>query len=461
MQYLHYAPRSEDAAAGRRGVPRQGPGGPDIFGHLWTSWDDFVALRVNLGAYAGSSVQRTVRAGPTRPSRPGTSWGILGSARQCVECVAGDGAAIRVGVRDDVGARKRPKHGANQRGRASVQAAPTTVAHRDDSRLRVRPRRCLIATPDRATQRWEIDPRADGFPAATSPMRERQLAGAPPARSRVCPLASDQNSMSSPDRSPNRLPVKAGPVPDKLTIWPVDDGRYGLDATFRAHRATSVPSTINRSCSDAESPIPSARNSAADGRSASDLSAPSTWRPLCQRSSTEPPTKQSRGIYRGCRRRTALGPCEPPGVADDAFLRMDAASLRRRATPFVANHASRVEPAHACFRDCIGAAWRPLTVAPCSAGGERCVCGAASPGHPREGGQAPDHSAAADALPLEAALLQLDTDFELHRLSHGPAMQRSRALRRDECSSSRLFLKRFAAGPSCSLVGASLVTCPW
>jgi hypothetical protein len=32
------------------------------------------------------------------------------------------------------------------------------------------------------------------------------------------------------------LPTKAGPVPDRLTIWPVDDGRYGLDATF--HGAT-------------------------------------------------------------------------------------------------------------------------------------------------------------------------------------------------------------------------------
>ena len=30
----------------------------------------------------------------------------------------------------------------------------------------------------------------------------------------------------------------------------------------------------------------------------------------------------------------------------------------------VANHASRVGPADACFRDCIGAAWKPLTVAP-------------------------------------------------------------------------------------------------
>jgi hypothetical protein len=28
------------------------------------------------------------------------------------------------------------------------------------------------------------------------------------------------------------LPIRAGPVPDRLTIWPVDDGRYGLDATF-------------------------------------------------------------------------------------------------------------------------------------------------------------------------------------------------------------------------------------
>lgn len=29
------------------------------------------------------------------------------------------------------------------------------------------------------------------------------------------------------------LPVHAGPVPDRLSIWPVDDGRYGLDATFQ------------------------------------------------------------------------------------------------------------------------------------------------------------------------------------------------------------------------------------
>jgi hypothetical protein len=29
------------------------------------------------------------------------------------------------------------------------------------------------------------------------------------------------------------LPTQAGPVPDRMTIWPTDDGRYGLDATFQ------------------------------------------------------------------------------------------------------------------------------------------------------------------------------------------------------------------------------------
>ena len=67
----------------------------------------------------------------------------------------------------------------------------------------------------------------------------------------------------------------------------------------------------------------------------------------------------------------------------------------------------------------------------------RNVCAAPlAPGHPREGGQAPDRTPAADALPLEAALLHLDTDFELHRPRTAPAMERSRARRRDEWSSS-------------------------
>jgi hypothetical protein len=27
--------------------------------------------------------------------------------------------------------------------------------------------------------------------------------------------------------------IPAGPVADRLTLWPVDDGRYGLDAVFQ------------------------------------------------------------------------------------------------------------------------------------------------------------------------------------------------------------------------------------
>jgi len=29
------------------------------------------------------------------------------------------------------------------------------------------------------------------------------------------------------------LDLPVGPVPDRLTLWPVDDGRYGLDAVFQ------------------------------------------------------------------------------------------------------------------------------------------------------------------------------------------------------------------------------------
>jgi hypothetical protein len=51
-----------------------------------------------------------------------------------------------------------------------------------------------------------------------------------PAPLKAAESTADVRSMSSG----SNLPVKAGPVPDKLTIGPVDDGRYGLDATFQA-----------------------------------------------------------------------------------------------------------------------------------------------------------------------------------------------------------------------------------
>ncbi len=44
--------------------------------------------------------------------------------------------------------------------------------------------------------------------------------------------SSSTDALTAPD---GQLPAEfqAGPVPDKLSIWPMDDGRYGLDATFQ------------------------------------------------------------------------------------------------------------------------------------------------------------------------------------------------------------------------------------
>lgn len=86
-----------------------------------------------------------------------------------------------------------------------------------------------MATTGRATERWlSIRPRLPqrgGHPLLTQATVGWHCVG---QLKRISP-ASDQSSMSSLER----LPVKAGPVPDKLTIRPVDDGRYGLHATFQ------------------------------------------------------------------------------------------------------------------------------------------------------------------------------------------------------------------------------------
>jgi hypothetical protein len=42
-----------------------------------------------------------------------------------------------------------------------------------------------------------------------------------------------RNDRSIPHQPVRHSACKAGPVPDSLTLWPVDDGRYGLDATFQ------------------------------------------------------------------------------------------------------------------------------------------------------------------------------------------------------------------------------------
>ncbi len=41
---------------------------------------------------------------------------------------------------------------------------------------------------------------------------------------------------ASSDATPvtiSSLPTQVGPVPDRMMIWPMDDGSYGLDASFQ------------------------------------------------------------------------------------------------------------------------------------------------------------------------------------------------------------------------------------
>jgi hypothetical protein len=79
--------------------------------------------RLTLRAATGCRHRHSVRALSVSVSGAGTSWDILGSARQCVQCDAASGVAIRSEGRNDVGARQRPNTDANQRGRASVSSS--------------------------------------------------------------------------------------------------------------------------------------------------------------------------------------------------------------------------------------------------------------------------------------------------------------------------------------------------
>ena len=193
------------------------------------------------------------------------------------------GVATRSEGRHDVGARQRPNTGEIQRGRASVSSSAGNggVSSRLGTCVR-RLRRCLTPRTVRATKRWTCDSSEWHPPRRTPTTRASDGRLCPAGGLKAIPVGFDQHSMTNP-----RLPVKAGPVPDKITIWPVDDGRYGLDAISRARRATSVPSIINRSCSGAEFPFHSGKSSVADGRCASDPSARSTWRPPSRRSGTD------------------------------------------------------------------------------------------------------------------------------------------------------------------------------
>jgi hypothetical protein len=94
--------------------------------------------------------------------------------------------------------------------------------------------------------------------------------------------------------SPDHLLVKAGPVPDKLTIWPVDDGRYGRDATFQGASGYQRAEHHPRELEQGMVPHKFRQELDGGGRCASGPSVPSTWPPLYPRSSTEP-TKAGRG----------------------------------------------------------------------------------------------------------------------------------------------------------------------
>ena len=110
---------------------------------------------------------------------------------------------------------------------------------------------------------------------------------------------------------------------------------------------------------------------------------------------------------------------------------------RPRAIGFVANHASRVGPADDCFRDCIGAAWQPLTVAPMLRPRRAmCVRRRLLPVIRAKVGK---HRIARPRLMLCLWKQHCCTSTPTSSCTNSrtaPAMQRSRARRRDECWSS-------------------------
>ena len=95
----------------------------------------------------------------------------------------------------------------------------------------------------------------------------------------------------------------------------------------------------------------------------------------CAACEARPPTAATRPA-RGLRRTRDPRIARRPGVGADRRV-WTSKRVRTRTIARVANQASRVGPADACFRDCIGAAWQPLTVAPMLRRGTRCVCGTA------------------------------------------------------------------------------------
>lgn len=108
-----------------------------------------------LAADGGPTEQRTVRAGASSTVVTGTSWDVLASAHQCVQCDAACRAAAGLVVLNVVGARQRPNAGANQRGRTSVSSSAGNggASNRLATCIR-RSRRRLTPATGRATSRF-------------------------------------------------------------------------------------------------------------------------------------------------------------------------------------------------------------------------------------------------------------------------------------------------------------------
>ena len=208
------------------------------------------------------------------------------------------------GGRHDVGARQRPNTGANQRGRASLSSSAGRGGA--SGRLGIGDAiEALLDCDDRPRYRAiGIDPTARiSPPSRPSGPGTGDSWLAPALRLKSVLLGSDQTSMNNA----NRLPVKAGPVPDKLTIWPVDDGRYGLQChlpgclRLPACRAPSAGAAAARWSIYLP---PGARWRRGPKRFGPFRA--STWPPLCPHSSTElrPSTKHGGcGIRRICQGR--------------------------------------------------------------------------------------------------------------------------------------------------------------
>jgi len=47
------------------------------------------------------------------------------------------------------------------------------------------------------------------------------------------PLKRERQAAENRGQMSAEVDFPAGPVADRLTLWPVDDGRYGLDAVFQ------------------------------------------------------------------------------------------------------------------------------------------------------------------------------------------------------------------------------------